>query len=80
MMKRVSQALRDADAVLAIVDCSLDPKQTLEGFQALLEARQSRDLPLAVVIIFSASFLKPRLHERKAHRMWKICLRPAMTA
>lgn len=49
MMKKVSQALRDADAVLAIVDCSTDPKDTLQSFNALLEARLTRDLPLAMV-------------------------------
>ena len=49
MMKKVSQALRDADAVLAIVDCSTEPKETLQSLNDIFQARQSRDLPLAMV-------------------------------
>lgn len=51
MMKKVYQALRDADAVLAIVDCSTEPQETLQSFNMIFENKASQDLPLAVVSI-----------------------------
>jgi len=49
MMRSVWQATRDADALLAIVDASTDPGQTLESLNQIFEARESRNLPLALV-------------------------------
>lgn len=53
MMKKVSQAMREADAVLAIVDCSSDPQETLQSFKTLFETKLTRELPLALVSISS---------------------------
>lgn len=49
MMKKVTQALRDADAILAIVDCSSDPQETLQSFKVLFDTKRARGLPLALV-------------------------------
>ena len=49
MMKKVTQAMREADAVLAIVDCSTEPQETLQSFKTIFETKMARDLPLALV-------------------------------
>ena len=49
MMKKVSQAMREADAILAIVDCSTEPQETLQSFKTLFDTKAARELPLALV-------------------------------
>ena len=49
MMKSVWQAARDADALLAIVDSSLHPKEDLDSLNQVFEASEARKLPIALV-------------------------------
>ena len=49
MMKSVWQAARDADALIAIVDSSLHPKEDLDSLNQVFEASEARKLPIALV-------------------------------
>lgn len=49
MMRSVWQAARDADALLAIVDGSSEPKEALQALNQVMEANEARNVPNALV-------------------------------